>query len=380
MDNYCFRLEDPEENWITDQNDQEFTHDYLAATKIRSLLEDQIIENEEDDVENMLLEDEDDESYEILEVKILKRSSCVIFDNLNGEIKRCNSTTKLVSLSQLIETWEVEITLEENLDITELEVCSSHFNFDNSKLYSSGAKQRRKTSKSIIHRKKYLLCNKYKRFFSRGNNCIEYCWNICGKEIQVPCLGFKSCSAFQIISNITSRVTNNKHIRYICTNCFENNSGHLYIRQKSENPSITCVDNELHNNDTNHVLRLFSNWLSNLSYSQNKNRKEKVLWHMMKLLEFLNSSFLSSTNTEHNLSSPLLVKIAMKINKLENYSFTDKIYAKAKECRQFGEMLGELICDSRDEIKKNCNKLENPLSLNEYYASFPLALTSFLMN
>ncbi|KAF0502928.1 hypothetical protein F8M41_019723 [Gigaspora margarita] len=58
MDNYCSRLEDPEENWITDQNDQEFTHDYLAATKIRSLLEDQIIENKEGDVENMLLEDE----------------------------------------------------------------------------------------------------------------------------------------------------------------------------------------------------------------------------------------------------------------------------------------------------------------------------------
>ncbi|CAG8705852.1 15673_t:CDS:2, partial [Gigaspora rosea] len=234
MDNYCSRLEDPEENWITDQNNQEFTHDYLATTKVRSLLENQIIENEEGDVENMLLKDEDDESYEIPEVKTLKRSSC------------------------LIGTWEVEITPEENSNITELGVCSSHFNFDNSKLYSSGTKQRKKTSKSIIHRKKCLLCNKYKRFFSR---------------------------AFQIIPNITSRVTNNKRIRYICTNCFENNGGHLYIRQKSGNPSIT--------------------------------------WH--------------------NLPSPLLVKIAMKINKLENYSFTDKTYAKAEECRQFGEMLGETI-------------------------------------
>ncbi|KAF0483983.1 hypothetical protein F8M41_023146 [Gigaspora margarita] len=81
IDNYCSRLEDPEENWITDQNDQGFTHDYLATTKIRSLLEDQIIENEEGDVKNMLLENEDNESYKIPEVKTLKQSSCIIFDN-----------------------------------------------------------------------------------------------------------------------------------------------------------------------------------------------------------------------------------------------------------------------------------------------------------
>ncbi|KAF0469181.1 hypothetical protein F8M41_025638 [Gigaspora margarita] len=86
------------------QNDQAFAYDYLAATKVRSLLEDQIIENKEGDVENILLEDKDNKSYEIPEVKILKWSSCIIFDNLNREIKHCNSTTKLVSLSQLIGT------------------------------------------------------------------------------------------------------------------------------------------------------------------------------------------------------------------------------------------------------------------------------------
>ncbi|KAF0540771.1 hypothetical protein F8M41_006246 [Gigaspora margarita] len=72
MDNYCSRLETPEENWITDQNNQEFTHDYLAVTKVRSLLDNQIIENEEGDVENILPEDKEDESYEIPEIKMLK--------------------------------------------------------------------------------------------------------------------------------------------------------------------------------------------------------------------------------------------------------------------------------------------------------------------
>ncbi|KAF0398423.1 hypothetical protein F8M41_009823 [Gigaspora margarita] len=98
IDNYCSRFENPEENWITDQNNQEFTHDYLAATKVRKLLENQIIENKEDDVEYILPKDEEDESHEIPEVKTLKWSPCIIFDNLNEEIKRCNSTTNLVSL------------------------------------------------------------------------------------------------------------------------------------------------------------------------------------------------------------------------------------------------------------------------------------------
>ena len=101
---------------------------------------------------------------------------------------------------------------------------------------------------------------------------------------------------------------------------------------------------------------------------------------MIKLLKPSNSSSLSSTNTEHNLSSSLLVKIAMKINKLKNYSFTDKMHTKAEECKQFEEILGELICNSHNKIGKNCNKLENPLLLDKYYNSFLLALTSFLIN
>ncbi|CAG8794805.1 17090_t:CDS:2, partial [Racocetra fulgida] len=63
--------EDPEEEtWNTDPNDQKFvfTHDYLAATRAKDLLEDQ----------------------------------------------------SLVSLAQLVRTWEIELTSEESLDLIEL--------------------------------------------------------------------------------------------------------------------------------------------------------------------------------------------------------------------------------------------------------------------
>ncbi|KAF0473757.1 hypothetical protein F8M41_024847 [Gigaspora margarita] len=87
MDNYCSRLENPEENWVTNQNNQEFIYDYLVTTKVKSLLENQIIENKKGDIEYILPEDKEDESQKIPEVKPLKQSPCVIFDNLNEEIK-----------------------------------------------------------------------------------------------------------------------------------------------------------------------------------------------------------------------------------------------------------------------------------------------------
>ncbi|CAG8671059.1 2363_t:CDS:2, partial [Ambispora gerdemannii] len=136
QDDY-FTDEDLEESWSTSQNDLIFTHDYIAAMKARNLLEDQIyleIQDEED-IEKILPEDNNDEKEEhnidrkipVIETK--KQSPCIIVDNSKREIGRCNSITNLVSLSQLIGTWEIEMNLEENY-LTELEVCSSHFNFD----------------------------------------------------------------------------------------------------------------------------------------------------------------------------------------------------------------------------------------------------------
>ncbi|CAG8468112.1 22132_t:CDS:1, partial [Cetraspora pellucida] len=81
-------------------NDHEFTHNYLAVMKVRSLLKNQIIQNNEDNVENILSEDkEDDKSYEISEVKTKKQSLCVIFNNAKEEIGCYNSAARLISLT-----------------------------------------------------------------------------------------------------------------------------------------------------------------------------------------------------------------------------------------------------------------------------------------
>ena len=187
------------------------------------------------------------------------------------------------------------------------------------------------------------------------------------------------CPVFYKIPNITSRLTiNDRHVRYVCTKCFEKHGGHLHKRV-GPGKSQTCIDNQLHVEDTNRILRLFSSWLFNLSHSQNEN-KEEVLWHIIKLLETTESLSASSTDTEFDLPSPLLVTIAMKIKKFDYHSPTDKKLVKVEKYCQFGEMLGNTVCNSRKEIEKNRDKLENSSLLDEYYSNFFRSSLVFLMD
>ncbi|CAG8723279.1 8271_t:CDS:1, partial [Racocetra fulgida] len=83
--------------------------------------------------------------------------------------------------------------------------------------------------------------------------------------------------------------------------------------------------------------------------------KGKSIGHIIKLLETPESSSSFLMDMDSNLPSPLLVKIAMKINKFNDYSSTDKKLIKVEECRQFGEMLGNTICNEHKDIEKNRN-------------------------
>ncbi|CAJ0856402.1 8351_t:CDS:2, partial [Entrophospora sp. SA101] len=56
----------------------------------------------------------------------IKLSPCVIIDNSKGEISRCCSTEKLVSIAQLFGTWEVDASIGKNSDfkLYEYGVCT----------------------------------------------------------------------------------------------------------------------------------------------------------------------------------------------------------------------------------------------------------------
>ncbi|CAG8496918.1 17134_t:CDS:2, partial [Racocetra fulgida] len=235
--------EDFDESFSTDQDEPLFVHDYLAAMKAKHWLEEQdsseIIEYD-DDSENSLSEDEHMDR-QFLNIEENQRSPCVIIDNLKGEIRRCNSINNLRSVSQLVGTWEIELTQEENSNIATLD-------------------------------------------------------------------------------------------------CFESNGRHIHKCEGKK--SQTCVKNDLHKDDTNQALKLFSR----VAYDT--------------LLENQNANELFFTNTTNCLPSPLLIKTAMKINAFDYYLSTDKKYVKADKYRQHREALGNFICNSHKNIEQHRKILE----------------------
>ncbi|CAG8539455.1 28028_t:CDS:2, partial [Racocetra persica] len=114
--------EDFDESFSTDQDKPLFVHNYLAAMKAKYWLEEQdfseIIEYDNYS-ENSLSEDEHIDR-QFLNIEENQQSPCVIINNLKGEIRCCNSINNLRSVSQLVGTWEIELTQKENSNIATL--------------------------------------------------------------------------------------------------------------------------------------------------------------------------------------------------------------------------------------------------------------------
>ncbi|CAG8666383.1 6396_t:CDS:2, partial [Paraglomus brasilianum] len=144
----------------------------LADEELRKM-EEEAIDEEHDDEHNNKVSEGNAEDKSIPEDKPCKLSPCVIVDRASGKLAHCESEL----LSHLIGTWEIDMDIEEQtrFSLHEFGFCSSHFNFDNSKLHKPGLKKdsNRSMSMSMIHWQQCLFCNKYKHFFSRGASMPE---------------------------------------------------------------------------------------------------------------------------------------------------------------------------------------------------------------
>jgi hypothetical protein len=104
-------------------------------------------DGDDGDDESHILDNTDGDFFIIPSSKPTKLSPCVVIDNYNssGGISRCCSIEKLVPLAQLFGTWEVDVSVEDNSDfkLYEYGVCTSHFNFDNSKLHNPNDKKKK---------------------------------------------------------------------------------------------------------------------------------------------------------------------------------------------------------------------------------------------
>ncbi|CAH1770268.1 3719_t:CDS:2, partial [Entrophospora sp. SA101] len=257
-------------------------------------------------------------------------------------------------LAWLSGTWEVDVSVGNNSDynLYKYGVCTSHFNFDISKLHNSTKK----------------------RSISESNNCIQHSWSIVGRNVQVPCLGLKSCPAFTEIHNIASNTSNEQRVCNICTECFVACGGHLHIRDGSGNKSRLCTENGMHKDDAALTLDLFANWISKVANSGNEDEKRRLIWHLIPLLE---TTKIPENNISTMIPNPLLIKTAMKLNNLDPNLPTEQSDLKVEDYKKYGEELGISIWNSRKALKQNLYILENPTNLDEYCDAFPKTLTGF---
>jgi hypothetical protein len=94
------------------------------------------------------------------------------------------------------------------------------------------------------------------------------------RNIQVPCIGLKTCSIFKDID----KSNNDYRSRYICSECFNLKGGHFFKHQGSGNKIFSCADN--HKDDTTKSLELIGQWILNTAAFGEENQKEKLLMQL----------------------------------------------------------------------------------------------------
>ncbi|CAG8469155.1 6058_t:CDS:2, partial [Paraglomus occultum] len=292
----------------------------------------------------------------------------------DNKMRPCNNTYKLRSLKQLIGTWEIDGNAIKNKTADEQPgVCDSHFQFDMKDLHEEGAKQLIDSENGYIHYRICLFCNKLKCFFSRGKYCREHSWKINDRNIQIPCIGNLKCKAFSE-GSIVQKTLSSYNARYICSACYEQQGGHLYIRRGKGHNAVSCHELGKHNDDQKKAIRHFGNWVMSVAEFGDDTLQKRFL----SLLPQMFTIFDEPTTTPAEPLSELSVKIALKLGERKLKNAIKRPYAYTSENIQtMGQNFGRSIFSSRSEIRQNVHQLEEPSSFEKYSEAIPSPLRNF---
>ncbi|CAJ0749971.1 4443_t:CDS:2, partial [Entrophospora sp. SA101] len=175
---------------------------------------------------------------------------CVIVDLVNGKLQRCKNTI-FRPLRQLLGIWELDFDeVNKAIKVNQpdatalLGTCSSHYSFDN-KNHLSHLKNSVPTHDAWIYKRRCLFCNYDKFYYSRGDGCTQHSKSVLERNVHVPCCGLKVW-------------------------------GHNY-QQKGRGVKAlhTCIED--HNEDNSKSLKLFGEWLQNISTSSDQIIKNLLL-------------------------------------------------------------------------------------------------------
>ncbi|CAG8518883.1 9602_t:CDS:2 [Paraglomus occultum] len=145
------------------------------------------------------------------------------------------------------------------------------------------------------------------------------------------------CAKFKLHDPSLALQTTSVHrVRFICSECFEANGGHLHIRQGSGH-TLTCSQSGHHNNDIKNGLQTFSKAILNLSKTDDEERQRIFLTCLNSLL------ITSSPETSNSPPSLFATKVAMRLQNLDFDTFSEYSQIEDLEYRKIGEFLGNAI-------------------------------------
>ena len=287
----------------------------------------------------------------------------------------------------------VDVALQEDSAkaLTNLGVCSHHFNTDQNQLHRRGSKHNTQIEKSWIYYRRCLFCHRDKYFFSRDKQCKYHSVKISECNIHVPCAGMKACSGFAE-SHLVEPGDKSK-ARYICSECFQEHGGHFFIRNGRGKELFTCSD--LHSEDDKKSLKLISRWVQEISEFGDPQSQKTLVYELsnvlIKYFEEKSSIFqqheqdskehenIECRDEKKNISYLSLCTL-FRLKKVQVKNFCDKSWSAGfikKHSYWCREALGQALWTSRSEVKSKICDLEKPQNLEQYRDAFPVVIREF---
>src|SRR5438067_2012740 len=118
-----------------------------------------------------------------------------------------------------------------NKDYLQLDVCESHFLYDQNQLHNNKDKQTKQPELAIIQRHRCIGCGQYLTIYSHGNRCINHSWVFNRRNLLVPCNGQYYCNALREYNPLCYKISEDiKKPRCVCLECYQKNGGHIHVR------------------------------------------------------------------------------------------------------------------------------------------------------
>jgi len=311
---------------------------------------------------------------------------CVLLDynRSTGKVQRCNSENKLQSVNQMYGTWEIDHMETQAYQHKPqcLGVCHWHFMWDHQQLHTDRSKTQQKREgvqpqNSNVVTRECLFCKRKKTFVSRGGMCPQHLWCIQGKNIQVPCTGLKACTAFTK-NGIANPATIRTAPHFVCTNCFQDHGGHLFIRSGKSGVTLPdCTQEGLHEMDTTRSLEAVGKWILTVASTENATLKKQVLESLIPAIHQTDEAAEAPPAVTEPLPSLFTVMALLQLKDPPLEDGRKLLQYKMQAPKEQGAMLGSAILASGNEIKQHKQILENPEFLQSYHDAFPCILRDF---